>query len=191
MRMLLLIAAAALLLLAACGVPSGVGQMQSGAATAAAELQETAVALAPSVQIDIDALQETAEALAPTLQAAAPEIRATLEALATEQPVDGVSARQTIVALAGGGEVPEDIPLPEQRQLLVTSPTRVTYTTQTGYGAILELYQSEMPERGWEALPESVTTPQASQLRYRKGGRTATVVIAKLVEGTTVDVSIE
>lgn len=191
MRLLTLISALALLALAACSVPSGVGQMQSGAATAAVELRQTAAVLAPSVQIDIDALQETAEALAPTIQAAAPEIRATLEALATEQPVDGVAARQTIVALTGGGAIPDDIPLPEQRQMLVTAADHVTYSTATGYGAILELYQSEMPKRGWEELPDSVTTPQAAQLRYRKGERTAMVVIAKLVEGTTVDVTIQ
>jgi hypothetical protein len=185
--------------------------MGDGAKTAAVELRQTAEVLAPSVQVSVDTLQQTAqalaptleaqapglrqtlEALAPTLQAQAPELAQTLEALATEQPVDGVAVRQTLDALTGGigtAESMADIPLPDDHRILISTADHLNYTTRQGFGAILELYQAEMPKRGWEELPDAVLATTAAQVRFQKGARTAIVVIAKLAEGTTVDISL-
>ena len=211
MKRILFAAALALSILAACGLPSGVQQMGDGAQTAAVELRQTAAVLAPSVQVGVNSLQETAqalaptleaqapglrqtlEALAPTLQAQAPELAQTLEALATEQPIDGVEVRQTLDALTGGvgtSESMADIPLPENHHLLITTADHLNYTTTHGFGAVLELYQGEMPKRGWIEQPDAILVSTAAQLRFQKGERTAIVVIAKLASGTTVDISI-
>ncbi len=211
MKRVLLAAIVALSILSACGIPSGVQQMGDGAKTAAVELRQTAEVLAPSVQVSIDTLQQTAralaptleaqapglrqtlEALAPTLQAQAPELAQTLEALATEQPVDGVAVRQTLDALTGGvgtAESMADVPLPDDHRVLISTADHLNYTTRQGFGAILELYQAEMPKRGWEELPDALLATTAAQFRFQKGSRTAIVVIAKLAEGTTVDISL-
>lgn len=199
----------ALAALTGCGLVSDLSQAGQEAATAAAVAKQTADVLAPTLQAGADSLRQTADALAPTLeaqapglrqtletlaptlQAQAPEVRATLEALATEQPLDGVAVRQTVEALTGGSGAPSDIPVPGQRRDLLSTPTKLTYTTSVAYGALLELYQGEMPERGWEPLPNSNVGADAAVLRYRKDGRTATITIAKLAEGTTVDITIE
>jgi hypothetical protein len=201
---------AAALFLSACGFARDVQQAGNEAGTAAAVVQGTAAVLGPTLQAGADSLQQTAavlaptlqaqapeirqtlEALAPTLQAQAPEIRQTLEAFATDQPVDGVSVRQTLDALTGGtgGQFADDIPLPAERRTLLSTPDHIIYTTSQGYGAVTELYQADMPKQGWEPLPDSTTSDQASALRFQKGSRTANVVIAKMAEGTTVDITI-
>jgi predicted small lipoprotein YifL len=209
MYRMMLMAALVLAALAACGLPSGAQQMGNDAGTAAVELQRTAAALEPTLRAGASSLQQTAavlaptlqaqapglrqtlEALAPTLQSQAPEVRATLIALATEQPLDGVAVRQTVDALTGGIGSLDDVSLPEQRQMLISTAKKITYTTPQAYGSVIELYQSDMPNRGWQVLPDSAANANASVLRFKKGTRIATVVIAKLAEGTTVDITID
>jgi hypothetical protein len=205
----LVIAAGVLALLAACSLPSGARNMGNDAATAASELQKTAVILAPTFQAGAGSLQETAkilaptlearapglrqtlEALAPTLQAQAPEVRATLIALATNQPVDGVAVRQTVDALTNESGSIADIPMPKQRQILNSTANKLTYTTSTGYGQVLEIYQSGMPNLGWELGNDSISNENASVLYFTKGSKKATITIARLAQGATVDVTIE
>jgi hypothetical protein len=207
MKYIVIGAVLVLTLLAACGIPSGVQQMGEGAATAAVELrqtaevlapsmqalQETAQALAPTLEAQAPGLRQTLEALAPTLQAQAPEIAQTLEALATEQPLDGVGVRQTLDALTGGiggSATPSDISVAENASILINTSEHIAYTTQTGFGAVLELYQADMPKQGWNELPDAIVSDTVAQIRYQKGARTATIVIAKLAQGTTVDISL-
>lgn len=192
----------------ACGAVQDVTRSAQEAATSAASIKQTADLLAPTFQAGAGSLRQTAEAFAPTLeaqapglrqtmevlgptlQARAPEVAATLEAFATQQPLDGVAVRQTVESLTGGGPTPADIPLPAQRRDLITTADRLTYTTSDSYGSLLELYQGDMPTMGWEALPDSSVSGGAATLRFRKQNRTATIVIAQMAEGATVDISI-
>jgi hypothetical protein len=195
--------------LAGCGVLSEAQQTGSEVATSAAALQQTAEVLAPTLQAGAGALQQTAqalaptleaqapglaqtlEALAPTLEAQAPGLVQTLEALATAQPGGGAAAQQTVRSITGGAGAPTDIPLPDSRRVLLSSPDKLIYTTDEAYGSLTELYLVEMPRLGWREQEGSVTTESAAVLRFSKGQRTATVTIAKMAEGATVDVTIE
>lgn len=196
------------LLLLACSLPSPSEALQAGqdAATAAAALQQTADVLAPTFEasgirqtvealgptIEASGIRQTIEAYAPTLQAQAPELRQTLEAFATNPPVDGVDARQTLVALTNGsGTASIDLPLPSEYQVLTSESNRLTITTPQGYGALTEFYEGEMTRRGWQRdNSASATTSQAATLIFTKGNQTATIVIARLAEGTIVDLLI-
>jgi hypothetical protein len=194
--------------LAGCGPLSEAQQAGAEVATSAAALQQTAEVLAPTLQAGAGALQQTAEALAPTLEAQAPGLAQTIEALAptleaqapglvqtlevlaTAQP-GGAAAQQTVRSITGGAGAPTDIPLPDSRRILLSSPDKLIYTTDAAYGSLTELYLVEMPRLGWREQEGSVTTESAAVLRFSKGQRSATVTIAKMAEGATVDVTIE
>ena len=92
--------------------------------------------------------------------------------------------------MTGGTGALDDVPLPQERQMLISTANKMTYTTPAGYGSVVELYQADMPARGWNLLPDSAANANATVLRFEKGSRTATVTIAKMAEGTTVDITI-
>lgn len=155
-------------------------------------LRQTAEVLLPTLQAQAPELRQTLEALAPTLEAQAPGLRQTIETLATQRPIDPGTLRETVESLGGAiGAAPDDIPLVEPRDELLMSPARIVYTTPQAYGAVLEVYQGDMPANGWQPLPDSFLSADFSRMHYTKAERTATVTVSKSTENTKVEIVIE
>ena len=209
MRKILISVAACLAaaMIASCGQAStpSVPEMS----TAAANLQQTAAVVAPTVQaqagdlqktaetlatqnpVDLQGAQQTAQALLPTIEAQSPELRATVEALATQLPSGGAGALETMQALTGGVAMPEGIPMAEPANVLVNTPTHITYTTTQLPANVIELYKREMAAAGWSEASDSTSSNDAAQLHFELGGRSAMVKVVRVGDATTVDISLE
>ena len=119
-----------------------------------------------------------------TLQAAATEIATsgvveTLQAAATQVATTG--ALETVQAVGtdiGLGEKPEDIPIMDGAENLVSSKEFVTYSVKTDFKTVVDFYKEEMIANGWAEGQNSLESTGFSTLNYTRDNRTATVAIA-------------
>jgi hypothetical protein len=78
------------------------------------------------------------------------------------------------------GETPTDIPVmdPEQARDFFGSKDVVSYTTENEFQSVLDFYKTQMPENGWNEIPdESSESENVAVLKFEKSDRTATVTL--------------
>ncbi len=159
-----------------CGLVQGLGQAQEGLQTAQAlgtQAQQFATqAEALATQIEQSGLAETAQALA--TQSGSGDLQQTAEAMAT----------------AGLGSAPEDIPLMEDRQNLVSTGQAVTYNTPSDSKTVIEFYKQEMVAQGWAQASDPVEFAGMATLAYSKDNRQVQIVIAGAGGQTSVAITI-
>jgi hypothetical protein len=91
------------------------------------------------------------------------------------------------------GPVPTDIPIMPGGTISESSPTKVSYDTDSDVKAVADYYDREMPKIGWtKVTAESKISTEEATLVYTKGGRKATVSISSFLGfGTTVEITIQ
>ena len=169
-----------------CGLFSGIGgQIDEAKETALAFATEAqqgysvlATARAIATVAGSSGLVETAQALATTVGDSG--LLATAQAFATEQGPELMATAQAALTQAAPilGEAPTDIPfLGGKLAALVTSEFFISYATQTGFQDVVNYYQSEMPQNGWNMGAEQTFANRLSIVEYEKTDRIATVTV--------------
>jgi len=143
-----------------CGLVQGLGQAQEGL--------------------------QTAQALGTQAQQFATQA----EALATQIEQSGLKETAQALATAGLGSAPEDIPLMEDRQNLVSTGQAITYNTPSDSKTVIEFYKQEMVAQGWAQASDPVEFAGLATLAYSKDNRQAQIVIAGAGGQTSVAITI-
>lgn len=143
-----------------CGLVQGLGQAQQG--------------------------MQTAQALGTQAQQFATQA----EALATQIEQSGLAETAQALATVSLGSAPEDIPLMEDRQNLVSTGQAVTYNTPSDSKTVIEFYKQEMVAQGWTQSSDPVEFAGLATLAYSKDNRQAQIVIAGAGGQTSVAITI-
>lgn len=148
--------------------------------------------------IPVDDLIKTAEALATEIPME--DILGTMEVMGTAMPVSPEDIAKTAAAgglpvpLPGFGDntPPPDIPIVgERNDDMIANKDVVNYTTPLTFNTVVDFYQKEMLNNGWQlAEDRSVTTPETAVLQYVKPDRDASVTIYVFNENTGVTITI-
>lgn len=176
-----------LLILMAASLACSISGIQQQAATA----KQTADTLKTDVGGVVAAggsIINTAEALATqhpgileTVQSVATQgapLISTIQAVATYNPGLVQTAQAVIQKEIPTGEPPGDIPVLNRDQLhdYFGSSQYIFYTSPSQYTEVLQFYQTEMPNNGWQLNQnDSHDYSNAAQLVYEKDNRTATI----------------
>jgi hypothetical protein len=171
------------------GIPQEIFEAKEGIETVQSALTE----------FPVDELMETAEAMATEMPVE--DILGTVEVLGTEMPVLPEGIAETAAAgglpvpLPGEGEdnLPPDIPIVKERNDdLFANKDLVSYTTSLPFDTVLDFYQAEMLNNGWQpGEGEPVITPQTAVLNYAKPQRDAmvTIYVSNDLTGVTITIA--
>lgn len=168
----------------ACSFLSGITQNVSG-------VKDTAQAVVTQAQGFVTQAQGLAteaeeSGILKTAQAFATQeggkLAGTVVAMATEAEQSGFLETAQVFATEGFsmGETPTDIPVmdPEQARDFFGSKDVVSYTTENEFQSVLDFYKTQMPENGWNEIPdESSESENVAVLKFEKSDRTATVTL--------------
>ena len=156
---------------------------------------QTAVQTAITLRTEVGGYVNTGSSLIKTAQAIAtehPGVLGTAKAIAT-QGASMISTIQAVATYSPGlvqtaqafigqeiptGEPPADIPILPQDQVqnYFGSSQYIFYNSPTKYSQVLEFYQTEMANNGWQFLQnDSHEYANAAQMNYFKDTRTATI----------------
>jgi len=156
---------------------------------------QTAVQTAITLRTEVGGYVNTGSSLIKTAQAIAtehPGVLGTAKAIAT-QGASMISTIQAVATYSPGlvqtaqafigqeiptGEPPADIPILPQDQVqnYFGSSQYIFYNSPTKYSQVLEFYQTEMANNGWQFLQnDSHEYANAAQMNYFKDARTATI----------------
>lgn len=156
---------------------------------------QTAVQTAITLRTEVGGYVNTGSSLIKTAQAIAtehPGVLGTAKAIAT-QGASVISTIQAVATYSPGlvqtaqafigqeiptGEPPADIPILPQDQVqnYFGSSQYIFYNSPTKYSQVLEFYQTEMANNGWQFLQnDSHEYANAAQMNYFKDTRTATI----------------
>jgi hypothetical protein len=84
----------------------------------------------------------------------------------------------------------DDICVPPNTEVEVSSPRLVKYRTTSGVDDAMRFYQTEMPKNGWKASEGHLIKPDTAVLYYIKSHEMATVIITQDGGRTKVMISI-
>ncbi|MGD2157258.1 MAG: hypothetical protein PVG32_10320 [Anaerolineales bacterium] len=166
----------------ACGLLGGIGE-QVG------EVEETAKAVVTqakglATQVDQVGVAKTAQAVATEFAGEGDQILSTANALATQMLAEGGELQATAQAIATQGldslgEVPQDIPLIEDREQFVVTQSVVSYLTPLDFDQVRDFYKSEMLTNGWSPiLLTTIETENLTVLNFEKDDRETTVTLS-------------
>ncbi len=139
------------------------------------------VAAGGSIITTAEAIGAQHPGLVETVKAVATQgapLLSTIEAVATYNPGLVQTAQAIIQNEIPTGEAPSDIPIMNRDQLqdFLGSSQYIFYTTPNQYADVLQFYQMEMPNNGWQLnQTKSHNYSNAAQLIYEKDNRTATI----------------
>lgn len=139
-------------------------------------IQETAQALITDV--DTSGILETAQA---AITEQAPVLGGTVQAFSTE-------------IYTSPEQAPPDIPIMEgEKSAFVGTAEAVSYFLNADLKDAVNFYRTEMPKNGWqEDTSDNVSSDNLVELKFTKGGRTASVVVTQVpfVGQTTIVITI-
>lgn len=156
---------------------------------------QTAVQTAITLRTEVGGFVNTGSSLIKTAQTIAtehPGVLGTAKAIAT-QGASVISTIQAVATYSPGlvqtaqafigqeiptGEPPADIPILPQDQVqnYFGSSEYIFYNSPTKYSQVLEFYQTDMANNGWQFLQnDSHEYANAAQMNYFKDTRTATI----------------
>jgi hypothetical protein len=158
-------------------------------AQSAVEQGKSYIATAQAFATLAPGLLKTAQALATDY---GPMI-ATAKYLATEQGPEMLQTAEALSSEYGLGTTPEDIPLVGGDQIkdLVSSNAFVSYSVAMPIKDVVTFYETQMPQKGWEAVGEKIETQESTILQYEKAERQVNVVCNGQGENTQVVITIE
>ncbi len=132
-----------------------------------------------ATQIDESGIGETAQAMVTQIDESG--IKQTVQGAITE------------IAVAPG-EIPDDIPIMEGNQALVSAADVISYMMpDKEFQEVVDYYKNEMPAKGWVKLDSGSESDNLTTLEYEKDGRKVSIVITKVpvLNQVTVLISIQ